>query len=131
LHMDDFGTGYSSLAYLQHFPFRMLKIDRTFLTQMDDDSQNQELVRAVIGMAHDLGMETVAEGVETVEQLANLKQMGCNYGQGYWLSRPSTPAAIEQWLTEQRLPPARPPQSPASFRLAGSLLTVPTAAGSA
>ena len=103
LHIDDFGTGYSSLAYLQYFPIRMLKIDRTFLHKMSEDNNNQDLVRAVIAMAHDLGMETVAEGVETVDQLNQLKQFGCNYGQGYLLSRPIDRASIEQLLDKIQL----------------------------
>ncbi len=103
LHIDDFGTGYSSLAYLQYFPVRMLKIDRTFLNKMSEDNNNQDLVRAVIAMAHDLGMETVAEGVETVEQLRQLKLFGCNYGQGYLLSRPVDRASIEQLLDKIQL----------------------------
>lgn len=98
LHIDDFGTGYSSLAYLQYFPIRMLKIDRSFLTQMGEDGGNKEIVRAVISMAHDLGMEAVAEGVETVEQCQDLKRFGCNYGQGYLFSRPTTSAEIEKML---------------------------------
>jgi len=103
LHIDDFGTGYSSLAYLQYFPIRMLKIDRTFLNKMSEGNNNQDRVRAVIAMAHDLGMETVAEGVETVEQLDQLKQFGCNYGQGYLLSRPIDRASIEQLLDKIQL----------------------------
>jgi diguanylate cyclase (GGDEF)-like protein len=99
LHIDDFGTGYSSLAYLQNFPIRMLKIDRTFLNKMDEDSNSKDIVRAVIAMAHDLGMEAVAEGVETVEQLDSLKRFGCNYGQGYLLSRPIDHTAVEEMLT--------------------------------
>lgn len=103
LHMDDFGTGYSSLAYLQHFPIRMLKIDRTFLNKMDDDNKTKKILHAMIAMAHDLGIETLAEGVETLEQLAHLKRLNCNYGQGYLMSRPVDPAAIEKLLTAQRL----------------------------
>ena len=102
LHMDDFGTGYSSLAYLQHFPIRMLKIDRTFLNKMDDDNKTKKILHAMIAMAHDLGIETLAEGVETIEQLAHLKRLNCNYGQGYLMSRPVDPAAIEKLLTAQR-----------------------------
>lgn len=99
LHIDDFGTGYSSLAYLQHFPIRMLKIDRMFLSKMEEDSHSKDIVRAVIAMAHDLGMEAVAEGVETAGQLANLKRFGCNYGQGYLLSRPMNRTAVEEMLS--------------------------------
>nr|HMN30034.1 EAL domain-containing protein [Caldilineaceae bacterium] len=86
--IDDFGTGYSSLSYLQYFPIHTVKIARTFIERMHEKNNSAELVRAMITMAHDLGMEAVAEGVETEEQLNNLKQLGCNYGQGYLLSRP-------------------------------------------
>ena len=108
-HLDDFGTGYSSLSYLQDFPIHAIKIDRSFVNRMREDSNQTEIVRAVIAMAHDLGMETVAEGIETVEQLAKLKQLGCNYGQGYLLSRPLTQAAIAQLLTQPRIPNEPPP----------------------
>ena len=107
LQMDDFGTGYSSLAYLQHFPIRMLKIDRTFLNKMDDDNKTKKILHAMIAMAHDLGIETLAEGVETIEQLDHLKRLNCNYGQGYLMSRPVDPAAIEKLLNAQRLKHAR------------------------
>jgi len=107
LQMDDFGTGYSSLAYLQHFPIRMLKIDRTFLNKMDGDDKNKKILHAMIAMAHDLGIETLAEGVETIEQLNHLKRLNCNYGQGYLMSRPVDPAAIEKLLNAQRLKHAR------------------------
>jgi diguanylate cyclase (GGDEF)-like protein len=106
LHIDDFGTGYSSLAYLQNFPIRMLKIDRVFLNQMDEDSNSKDIVRAVIAMAHDLGIEAVAEGVETVEQLESLKRFGCNYGQGYLFSRPVEQAAVEEMLSSADRQPA-------------------------
>jgi diguanylate cyclase (GGDEF)-like protein len=111
LHIDDFGTGYSSLAYLQHFPIRTLKIDRVFLHKMDENNHSKDLVRAVVAMAHDLGMETVAEGIETVEQLQQLRQFGCNYGQGYLLSRPITSRAVERLLKASRPVQTTPPQS--------------------
>ncbi len=101
LHIDDFGAGYSSLAYLRYFPVRMLKIDQSFLSNSDDD-RNRDIVKALIAMAHDLGMETVAEGVETVEQLNRLRRLGCNFGQGYLLSRPTDKAGIGQLLEAQR-----------------------------
>lgn len=99
-HIDDFGTGYSSLSYLQDFPIHAVKIDRSFVSRMGDNSNHTEIVRAVITMAHDLGMEAVAEGVETVQQLAQLKALGCNFGQGYLLSRPVDKGSIELLLSE-------------------------------
>ena len=122
LHLDDFGTGYSSIAYLQHFPIRTLKIDRAFLNKMEEDNNSKDLVRAVIAMAHDLGMEAVAEGVETVEQLDHLKQFGCNYGQGYLLSRPIDRAGIEKLLKEACPDPAPLPRQIESSSLAGGNL---------
>jgi EAL domain-containing protein (putative c-di-GMP-specific phosphodiesterase class I) len=81
---------------------------------MGDNGNNTEIVRAVIAMAHDLGMDAVAEGVETVEQLTQLKHLGCNYGQGYLMSRPINPAGIEKLLTERSasvIPQPKPAQS--------------------
>jgi EAL domain-containing protein (putative c-di-GMP-specific phosphodiesterase class I) len=97
-HIDDFGTGYSSLAYLQNFPIQTIKIDHTFVSRMGDGRDNIEIVGTIIAMAHDLGMDAVAEGIETAEQLDKLKRLGCNYGQGYLLSRPGSQAETEKLL---------------------------------
>jgi diguanylate cyclase (GGDEF)-like protein len=86
--MDDFGTGYSNLAYLQQLPIDLLKIDRSFVVGMLGDRDKIAIVRAVLGLAQALGMKTVAEGVETVEQAQMLAALGCNYGQGYHYARP-------------------------------------------
>ncbi|MBI4969016.1 MAG: PAS domain S-box protein [Rhodospirillales bacterium] len=88
LSIDDFGTGYSSLSYLHRFPFDVLKIDRSFVSTMRLRHQNQVIVRAIIWLAQTLGMTVVAEGVETAEELALLRELGCNYAQGYYFSRP-------------------------------------------
>lgn len=87
LHIDDFGTGYSSLSYLQHLPTDTLKIDRSFIDRCTN-REGEELVRTIVSMAHNLGMKVVAEGVETPEQLELLKLLGCEYVQGYLLSKP-------------------------------------------
>jgi EAL domain-containing protein (putative c-di-GMP-specific phosphodiesterase class I) len=86
LHLDDFGTGYSSLSYLHRFPIDVLKIDRSFVSRIENNGENSEIPDAIITMAHHLGMKVIAEGVETSSQLAHLKQLGCEYGQGNYFS---------------------------------------------
>ncbi len=88
LAMDDFGTGYSSLSYLRNYPFDVLKIDRSFINDIIEDADDRELIHAVVAMAHGLKLKVVAEGIETEEQLAYLKKLGCDYGQGYLFSKP-------------------------------------------
>ena len=86
--LDDFGTGYSSLSYLKRFPMDTVKIDKSFIRDMNADNSDRALVDAIITMAGSLGMNVVAEGVEDVKQLMLLREMGCSYGQGYYFSRP-------------------------------------------
>lgn len=88
LCIDDFGTGYSSLAYLNHFPIDVLKIDRSFVNQIDKDSEQLAIIRAIVTLAHNLGMSVVAEGVETMNQLLQLRLLQCDQAQGYLFSRP-------------------------------------------
>ncbi|HEY9859658.1 MAG TPA: EAL domain-containing protein [Candidatus Obscuribacterales bacterium] len=101
LYMDDFGTGYSSLSYLHRFPIDTLKIDRSFVTTMDTDSKNSEIVQAIITLAHNLGMQVIAEGVETAVQQTQLSQMRCEYGQGYLFSKPVPAATVTNLLVQQ------------------------------
>jgi EAL domain-containing protein (putative c-di-GMP-specific phosphodiesterase class I) len=92
LALDDFGTGYSSLSYLRRFPVQRVKIDRSFVQDMARNERDAALANAVTMLAHGLGMRVVAEGVETGEQLACLRDLNCDEAQGYLLGRP-TPAA--------------------------------------
>jgi diguanylate cyclase (GGDEF)-like protein/PAS domain S-box-containing protein len=88
LSLDDFGTGYSSLSYLHRLPVNYLKIDRSFVTRMTDGEENSEIVSTIIKLAQNLKMSVVAEGIETAEQLAHLRNLNCAYGQGYYFSKP-------------------------------------------
>ncbi len=95
LSIDDFGTGYSSLSYLHRFPIDTLKIDRSFVSQLDSAGENGELVRTIKTLAGNLGMDVVAEGIETLGQLNQLAEFGCEYGQGYLFSKPIDKSATE------------------------------------
>ncbi|WP_415914788.1 putative bifunctional diguanylate cyclase/phosphodiesterase [Rhodopseudomonas palustris] len=97
--LDDFGTGYSSLGYLRSFPFDKIKIDQSFVRGTSNDPAGQAIVRAVAALGHSLGMATVAEGVETAEQLARVAADGCTEVQGYFFSRPIAPERIEGFLS--------------------------------
>jgi len=102
LSIDDFGTGYSSLSYLHRFPVTTLKIDRSFIGRMGEGDENAEIVSTIMTLASNLGMEVVAEGVETEEQLAQLRALNCEYGQGYLFSKP-VPAETARELILERL----------------------------
>jgi EAL domain-containing protein (putative c-di-GMP-specific phosphodiesterase class I) len=99
LVIDDFGTGYSSLAYLRQFPISVLKIDRSFVNRLGTDPQDDAIVRSIVTLARDLGMQVVAEGIETAEQLSTLRALGCDYGQGYLFSRPRPSHEAEALVT--------------------------------
>lgn len=116
LLMDDFGTGYSSLNHLHSFPFDVLKIDRSFVGRMTDGDQPLQIVRTIIELARVLGMDVVAEGIETVEQYRLLRQLGCRYGQGFLFARPMSPENIARLL---RLPGAVLPDPDAAELLCG------------
>jgi EAL domain-containing protein (putative c-di-GMP-specific phosphodiesterase class I) len=98
LLLDDFGTGYSSLNHLHSFPFDVLKIDRSFVGRITEGDQPLQIVRTIIELARVLGMDVVAEGIETVEQYQLLKQLGCRFGQGYLFARPLNAETITQML---------------------------------
>jgi diguanylate cyclase (GGDEF)-like protein len=98
LEIDDFGSGYSALGYLQHFPISAIKIDKSFVDEIGKSRKGVELVRAIVSMARELGMEAIAEGIETDEQLSELKSLSCNFGQGFLLSRPLDKDSAEKIL---------------------------------
>jgi diguanylate cyclase (GGDEF)-like protein/PAS domain S-box-containing protein len=104
LAMDDFGTGYSSLSNLHKFPINTLKIDRSFITHMVENNENAEIVRTITGLAQNLGMDVVAEGVETREQLEILRGLGCQFGQGYFFSKPVDSDGAETFICETYSP---------------------------
>jgi EAL domain-containing protein (putative c-di-GMP-specific phosphodiesterase class I) len=98
LLIDDFGTGYSSLSRLHSFPVNTLKIDRSFVSQMGTEGENSEIVQAIVVLAHHIGMNVTAEGVETAAQLTKLKELKCEEGQGYFFSRPLTSQAAQELI---------------------------------
>jgi diguanylate cyclase (GGDEF)-like protein/PAS domain S-box-containing protein len=98
LVVDDFGTGYSSLSYLHRFPVDLLKVDRSFVARLGGDPGDAAIVTAIITLAHTLGLEAVAEGVETAEQLEELRRLGCDRAQGYHLARPAPEGVIAELL---------------------------------
>jgi EAL domain-containing protein (putative c-di-GMP-specific phosphodiesterase class I) len=109
LAIDDFGTGYCSLNYLRRFPIDVLKIDRAFVDRLAEDVQDAALVRAVVVMARTLQLQVTAEGVETADQLEQLRTLGCDGAQGYHLARPLPPEELEVLLARPAPPPAKRP----------------------
>lgn len=102
ISIDDFGTGYSSLSYLHRLPFDTLKIDRSFVTGVGADGENSEILQTIISLAKNLKKKVIAEGIETESQLTLLKNLGCDYGQGYLLARPQNVEKMESSLYEGR-----------------------------
>jgi diguanylate cyclase (GGDEF)-like protein len=100
LSIDDFGTGYSSLSYLHRFPIDALKIDRSFVSPIDADGNNCEIVNTIITLAHSLGIKAIAEGVETSHQLAQLRKLECDEAQGYFFSKPVNSQLAEAFLSK-------------------------------
>jgi len=128
--IDDFGTGYSSLSYLSRLPINSLKIDRSFVNQLQGSAENSEIVRAVITLGASLGKQVIAEGIETEAQVQRLEQLGCGHGQGFLLAHPLSVRQVGALLVslsvepgEQAPPPApRAPDAPMALLCAAASL---------
>jgi EAL domain-containing protein (putative c-di-GMP-specific phosphodiesterase class I) len=103
LAIDDFGTGSSSLAYLKQLPVTTLKVDRSFVTAMEEHDEDAAVVTSTIALGRNLGLRIVAEGVETEAAMNELRRLGCDLVQGYHVSRPVPAAEFEQWLRDRQL----------------------------
>jgi len=101
--LDDFGTGYSSLSYLKRFPINTIKIDKSFIRDIHNDSENGEIVKAILAMGNSLKLAVIAEGVETFEELALLQAWGCKYIQGYYFSKPVSASEVPLILEDDFL----------------------------
>lgn len=119
LSIDDFGTGYSSLSYLNRFPLDILKIDRSFISTMNQSDENLQIVRTIVALAGNLGMQVIAEGVETEEQLNQLKLLKCQYAQGYLFSEPMDAAEADLFILNRAYSSIDPLQmtEPVSFTM--------------
>jgi EAL domain-containing protein (putative c-di-GMP-specific phosphodiesterase class I) len=102
LSVDDFGTGYSSLAYLKRLPVSEIKVDRSFVMNMDENEGDATIVRSTIDLGRNLGLDVVAEGVETKQVWDRLRALGCTAAQGYYLSRPVPADDLGAWLLQRR-----------------------------
>ena len=103
IQLDDFGTGYSSLTVLHDFPGDTLKIDRSFVATMIERPESQAIIRSIIGLAHNLGLRVIAEGIEHPEQRAAVTALRCEYGQGYHFARPLPREEFEELLDDLRV----------------------------
>ncbi len=100
MSIDDFGTGYSSLSYLRRFPIDTLKIDRSFVSHIDGDEENRQIVKTIMLLASNLGMEVIAEGAETRQEIDHLKHLQCDYVQGYYFFKPLDGDAIRTLFSQ-------------------------------
>src|SRR5688572_11056480 len=101
LAIDDFGTGYSSLSYLNRFPVDAVKIDRSFVAEIGTSTRDTTIIRAIVALAKSLQLSVTAEGIESAEQLREIRELGCNRGQGYVLAKPQPPEAIPGLLVSR------------------------------
>ena len=101
MSIDDFGTGHSSFSYLHQYPFDALKIDRSFVSNLTADRANMEIVRAIVTLAHNLGMAVVAEGSEKAEDLPKLRNLACEFGQGWVFAQPMESQAVATMITKR------------------------------
>jgi EAL domain-containing protein (putative c-di-GMP-specific phosphodiesterase class I) len=100
LAIDDFGTGYSSLSYLHRFPMDTLKVDKSFVGRLEKSHEDRAIIHTILTLGQKLGLEVIAEGVETLGQVKLLQQEGCNYGQGYFFAQPLPPEAAQALLVQ-------------------------------
>jgi EAL domain-containing protein (putative c-di-GMP-specific phosphodiesterase class I) len=103
IHIDDFGTGYSSLGYLHRFPVNSLKIDRSFINGMTIDGRNNDVILSIMSLAKSLNFEVIAEGVEREHHLRSIKDLQCQYGQGYLFAAPMEQGELEGWLRNEHV----------------------------
>ncbi len=116
IHIDDFGTGYSNLSYLMKLPISTLKIDRSFVSVVDDDGSNDKIVEAIVELAKNLGLKVIAEGIETTGQLGRLRELNCEGGQGYLLARPMSFSELKAHLNSESVRTNLPnPSDPAEI----------------
>jgi EAL domain-containing protein (putative c-di-GMP-specific phosphodiesterase class I) len=101
LSIDDFGTGYSSLSYLKQLPVNEIKIDKSFGLSLSSDANSEVIVRSTIDLAHKLGLQVVAEGIETKESFDLLRQLGCDTAQGFYVGRPMSMHDVMNWMDER------------------------------
>ena len=101
ISIDDFGTGFSSLAYLKRLPVNELKIDKSFIMEVNKDSNDREIVSSTINLGHNLGLKVVAEGIESQAIMTLLKEMGCDHMQGYFIGKPMSPELFWQYLKNE------------------------------
>ncbi len=103
IHIDDFGTGYSSLSYLHRFPVTALKIDRAFISKLTENGDNKEIITSIVSLAKSMNLSVIAEGVELNYQLSRIKELECQYGQGFFFSKAMEPVAIDRWIRSEAL----------------------------